>query len=103
MHQYTDQMKYIYKVPSNGIRDHSFFEKRNKYYWERREPVNPDAPECYIIEQIEQGFQNDFHVMNSKNNLDRPVNEREYFDRPFSYMHQGFVFSPIHKRPVELS
>lgn len=29
-HQYTDQMKYIYKVPSNGIRDHSFFEKRNK-------------------------------------------------------------------------
>lgn len=49
-------MKYIYKVPSNGIRDHSFFDKRNKYYWERREPVNPDAPECYIIEQIEQGF-----------------------------------------------
>ena len=74
-----------------------------RYYWERREPVNPDAPECYIIEQIEQGFQNDFQVMNSKNNHDRPVNEREYFDRPFSYMHQGFVFSPIHKRPVELS
>ena len=41
--------------------------------------------------------------MNSKNNRDRPVKEREYFDRPFSYMHQGFVFSPIHKRPVELS
>lgn len=41
--------------------------------------------------------------MNSKNNDDRPKAEREYFDRPFSYMHQGFVFSPIHKRPVELS
>ena len=41
--------------------------------------------------------------MNSKNNNDRPRNEREYFDRPFSYMHQGYVFSPIHKRPVELS
>lgn len=41
--------------------------------------------------------------MNSKNNETRPVKEREYFDRPFSYMHQGYVFSPIHKRPVELS
>jgi len=41
--------------------------------------------------------------MNSKNNDHRPKQEREFFDRPFSYMHQGYVFSPIHKRPVELT
>lgn len=29
-HQYTDQIKYIYKTPSNGIRDHSFFDKKAK-------------------------------------------------------------------------
>lgn len=40
--------------------------------------------------------------MNSKNNHHRPKAEREYFDKPYSYMHQGFAFSPIHKRPVEL-
>lgn len=40
--------------------------------------------------------------MASKNNNDRPKAEREYFDRPVDYMHQGFMFSPIHRRPIEL-
>ena len=25
-HQFTDQLKYIYKTPSNGVRDYSFFD-----------------------------------------------------------------------------
>jgi len=41
--------------------------------------------------------------MYSKNNLDRPKAEREYFDRPVDYIHQGFSFSPQHKRPIELT
>ena len=44
----------------------------------------------------------DFQVMASKNNFDRPKAEREYFDKPVAYMHQGFVFSPVHKRPIEM-
>lgn len=40
--------------------------------------------------------------MNSKNNRHRPKGEREYFDKPFSYAHQGFMFSPVHKRPAEV-
>ena len=40
--------------------------------------------------------------MYSKNNVDRPKGEREFFDRPINYMHQGFMFSPIHRRPIEL-
>ena len=51
--QYQDHLRYIYKTPSNGTRDHDFFARRNKYYWERREPLNPDSPERQIIEQIE--------------------------------------------------
>jgi hypothetical protein len=41
--------------------------------------------------------------MYSKNNIDRPKAEREYFDRPIQYQHQGFVFSPEHIRPIEFS
>ena len=41
--------------------------------------------------------------MASKNNLDRPKAEREYFDKPIEYIHQGFQFSPIFKKPVELT
>ena len=43
--QYQDHFRYIYKTPSNGIREHDFFKKRIQYYWERREPVNPDSIE----------------------------------------------------------
>ena len=48
--QYTDKMRYIYKTPSNGVRDHQFFERRNKYYWERREPVDPDSQDRQMVE-----------------------------------------------------
>ena len=35
---------------------------------------------------VEGDFQQDFMVMASKNNIDRPVAEREYFDRPVLYV-----------------
>ena len=41
--------------------------------------------------------------MYSKNNNHRPKAEREYFDRPVEYVHQGYTFSPVHKRPIELT
>jgi len=46
-------MKYIYKTPSNGIRDHSFFDKKAKFYWERRQPVDPESPERFMAEIVE--------------------------------------------------
>ena len=101
-HQYTDNIKYIYKTPSNGARDHAFFDKKAKYYWERRQPIDPDSVDKYQAEEIEAAFRHDFQVMSSKNNEDRPRAEREYFDRPINYMHQGFMFSPVHRRPIEL-
>ena len=84
-HQYTDAFKYIYKTPSNGTRDHHFFDSKVKYYWERRQPVDPDSPERHVAENIEEHFTPDFQVMASKNNYDRPKAEREYFDRPIEY------------------
>ena len=41
--------------------------------------------------------------MYSKNNKYRPKGEREYFDRPISYTHQGYMFAPVHKRPIEMT
>lgn len=58
-----------------------------RYYWERRQPIDPDSPDKYQAEDIEGKFREDFQVMASKNNVDRPVAEREYFDRPVDYMH----------------
>lgn len=40
--------------------------------------------------------------MASKNNQHRPKAEREYFDKPIAYQALGFMFSPVHKRPIEL-
>jgi hypothetical protein len=58
-----------------------------RYYWERRQPIDPDSPERMNAEGVEIGYQLDFHVMASKNNIDRPKAEREYFDRPVNYQH----------------
>mmetsp|Transcript_1196 Transcript_1196/g.2186 ORF Transcript_1196/g.2186 Transcript_1196/m.2186 type:complete len:257 (+) Transcript_1196:45-815(+) len=100
--QYRDHIKYIYKTPSNGIRDHSYFEKRAKYYWERRQPVDPQSPVRRVMESVETSFQGNFHVMFSKHNEKIPKAEREYFDRPVGYLTQGYRFMPVHKRPIEL-
>jgi hypothetical protein len=40
--------------------------------------------------------------MASKDNIDRPKAEREYFDRPIKYQKEGFGFTPHHRRPVYL-
>jgi hypothetical protein len=42
--QYRDTLKYIYKTPSCGIRDYSFYDKTVKYFFEFREPVHPGSP-----------------------------------------------------------
>ena len=47
------------------------------------------------------GFKNDFNVMFSKNNVDNPKNEREYFDRPIVYQKEGMVFNPLYKKAYE--
>jgi hypothetical protein len=31
-----------------------------KYYWERRSPVDPDSPERFMAEGIEDAFRPDF-------------------------------------------
>lgn len=41
--------------------------------------------------------------MYSKNNIDRPVAEREYFDRPMEFNPDSYTFSPTHKRPFDVS
>ena len=41
--------------------------------------------------------------MFSKNNLDNPKSEREYFDRPIIHVTEGFEFTPVHKRPIEMN
>jgi hypothetical protein len=41
--------------------------------------------------------------MYSKNNIDRPVAEREYFDRPMEFNPDSYTFSPTHKRPIDLA
>jgi len=39
--------------------------------------------------------------MYSKNNIDRPVAEREYFDRPMEFQKESYTFTPSHKRPID--
>ena len=39
--------------------------------------------------------------MFSKNNNDRPVAEREYFDRPMEFQKESYTFTPSHKRPID--
>ena len=56
-----------------------------------------------MAEVVEGQFMNDFQIMYSKNNNRRPKAEREYFDRPVDYIPQGYTFSPVHKRPIELT
>lgn len=41
--------------------------------------------------------------MYSKNNIDRPVAEREYFDRPMDFNPDSYTFSPTHKRPIDMA
>ena len=53
-------MRYIYKTPSSGARDYANFDKRNKYYWERRQPINPANEERTFYELIEGYFVPDF-------------------------------------------
>ena len=55
-----------------------------------------------VSEFIEDGFQPDFQVMASKNNGHRVKTEREYFDSPVAYAKQGFLFSPVHDKPIKL-
>jgi len=85
-----------------GYKDYHFFDHKIKYYWERRSPVNPDSPERFLAEHVEENFRPDFEVMASKNNHHRPKGEREFFDRPIEYTKQGFGFTPHHKRPIYL-
>jgi len=40
-----------------------------------------------LFEESEHTFRQDFQVMASKNNIDRPRAEREYFDKPVAYIH----------------
>lgn len=101
-HQYTDQFKYIYKTPSNGNRDFGFFENKSKYYWEMRQPVNPDSPKKHVVDYVRNGYVNDFEVMYSKNNHHRHPSKREFFDKPINYIHKGFLFSPKYKMPLDL-
>ena len=64
--------------------------------------MDPESPERHVAETIENSFRGDFQVMSSKNNIDRPKAEREYFDRPIEYTKQGFEFTPHHRRPIHL-
>jgi hypothetical protein len=57
----------------------------DRYYFDRRQPVDPESQERFVTEIIEQKYLNDFSAMASKNNLDRPRAEREYFDRPINF------------------
>lgn len=41
--------------------------------------------------------------MYSKNNVDRPKAEREYFDRPMEFQPGSYTHSPIHKRAIDFS
>ena len=74
-----------------------------RYYWDRRQPVDPESHERFMAETVEGYFEKDFQVMASKNNFARPRAEREYFDKPVNFERQGFRFSPVHKKPIELS
>jgi len=52
--------KYLFKTPSSGIRDYSFYDKKVKYYWERRQPVDPDSDRRYMTEEKYRAHQDDF-------------------------------------------
>ena len=45
--QYRDHLKYLFKTPSNGLRDYTFYDKKVKFYFEPRQPIDPQSAERY--------------------------------------------------------
>jgi hypothetical protein len=54
--QFKDHLRYIHKTPSSGMRDFTFYDKKVKYYWDRRVPVHPASVERYSQDQKHGGF-----------------------------------------------
>lgn len=73
-----------------------------KFYWEKRQPIDPDLERKHFEKYVEGAFLSDFQAMFSKNNPDLHPSSREYFDFPVNHIYKGFIFSPKHKLPLEL-
>lgn len=58
--QDKDLLRYIYKTPSSGMREYTFYDKKVKYYWDRRVPVHPESLERYEQDQKSLSFNRDF-------------------------------------------
>mmetsp|Transcript_12914 Transcript_12914/g.21853 ORF Transcript_12914/g.21853 Transcript_12914/m.21853 type:complete len:263 (-) Transcript_12914:319-1107(-) len=101
-HQYNEGLRYVYKTPSNGMREFDEFNHRTKYYWEKREPVKAHSPEREVLDFLEEGFDKEFVVSYSKNNHHRHPFRREYFDQPMTQISKGYLSSPRNKLPLDL-
>ena len=103
MRRRRDPLKYLYKTPSHGVAHHKFYETNTRFYLERRVPVHPNSIERQFKEAQESSFNEKFHVMASKNNDKNPKGEREYFDKPIGFRHQGYGFAPVYTKPHHLA
>ena len=54
--QYTDQYKYLVKTPANGVKEFSYYDNRVKYYWDRRQPVDPESQDRFKSEELHANF-----------------------------------------------
>ena len=93
----------MYKTPSNGYKEYKKFADKTSYYWEKREPVHHKSVKKYAKDYAENCYNKEFQVCYSKNNHHRHPKEREYFDRPVTLIDKGYISSPRHKLPLDVT
>ena len=89
---------YQYRTPSHGQQKYKQFETEDKYYWEKRVPVDPLSMRCKAQSILEENFVKDFDVMFSKNNDGIHPSIREYFDKPILFEKIKYSYLPKYQK-----